>query len=352
MITVIIPTYNRPNCLKKALGSLALQTDNRFNVLVVDDCSTEDVKWIVDAYIESGMAVEYIKTPQNGGAGMARNYGIDYVTERANANKVKGSKKNKKQSQMSKDFIVFLDSDDMLLPNAIATYNSVLHSTEQVQVLATLFMEEHNDQYGNKYYTQPAINNITWVHGKLYSLDLLNDYSLRFPDMPYGEDLAFNSLVYTVVDKPLNSHVQTHLRTMEQNSLTNVSVGKEKSTYGFLEGANWYANEINRRNLIGKAKYTILPNMVSKMYYYSDYLRYRRPQYELAEFLAKDFYQKINLEEFMKEPKFISKFIDEFSNAMIKYIEGEAYTPFKTFDQTMQELGLDVKDYRNLVKVQ
>lgn len=351
MITVIIPTYNRPDCLKKALGSLALQTDNRFNVVVVDDCSTEDVKWIVDAYAESGMPVEYIKTPQNGGAGMARNYGIDYVTEREQLGNPKGSKKNKK-SKSSKNYVAFLDSDDMLLPNAIATYNSVLFSTEQLEVLATLFMEEHNDQYGNKYYTQPAINNITWVHGKLYSLDLLNDYSLRFPDMPYGEDLAFNSLVYTIVDKPLNSHVQTHLRTMEQNSLTNISVGKEKSTYGFLQGANWFANELNRRNLIGKAKYSILPNMVTKMYYYSDFLRCRRPQYELAEFLVKDFYKKINFEEFMKEPKFISKVIDEFPNSAIKYIENEAYTPFKTFDQTMKDLGLDIDGYRTLVKTQ
>ena len=104
MITVIIPTYNRPDCLKKALGSLALQTDNRFNVLVVDDCSTEDVKWIVDAYIESGMAVEYIKTPQNGGAGAARNYGIDYVIK--TTDKPKSTKKGKKD-KTSKDYVVF-----------------------------------------------------------------------------------------------------------------------------------------------------------------------------------------------------------------------------------------------------
>lgn len=351
MITVIIPTYNRPDCLKKALGSLALQTDTRFNVVVVDDCSTEDIKWIVDAYAESGMPVEYIKTPHNGGAGRARNYGIDYVTEREQVGNPKGSKKNKK-SKSSKNYVAFLDSDDMLLPNAMATYNSVICSTKKVETLATFFMEEHNDDNGNKYYTQPPINNITWVHGKIYSLDLLNDYCLRFPAIPYGEDMAFNSLAYTIVDKPLNANVPTHLRTMEQNSLTNISQGKEKSTFGYIEGANWFANEISTRKLISKAKYSLLPNMAVKMYYYSDFLRCRRPHFETAEYLVKDFYKKINFEEFMKEPDFVAKVIDEFPNALIKYIEGEAYTPFKTFDQTMAELGINIDGYRTLVKTQ
>ena len=75
MITVIIPTYNRPDCLQKALASLNLQTDQRFNVVVVDDCSTEDIEGAVKPFQQVGMTIHYIRLSKNGGAGVARNVG-------------------------------------------------------------------------------------------------------------------------------------------------------------------------------------------------------------------------------------------------------------------------------------
>ena len=48
MINVIIPAYNCRATLGRTLSSLVAQTDTNFEVIVVYDCSTEDLKSIVD----------------------------------------------------------------------------------------------------------------------------------------------------------------------------------------------------------------------------------------------------------------------------------------------------------------
>ena len=47
MINIIIPAYNCSSTLGRTLSSLVAQTDTSFEVIVVDDCSTEDIKSII-----------------------------------------------------------------------------------------------------------------------------------------------------------------------------------------------------------------------------------------------------------------------------------------------------------------
>lgn len=335
MITIIIPAYNRADCLQRALASLGLQTDQRFNAVVVDDNSTEDIESVIKLYQQIGMTLHYIKRTENGGAGVARNEGLNYVTKNVN----------------KKANIVFLDSDDILMPNAVATYNSVIANRKDYDVIASLFLEEHYDSDGNIYYTQPPIQNITWIHGKIYRLEFLNDNKLRFPEMPYGEDMAFNALVYTLAKNQYNANVPTHLRTMEKRSLTNQSDGKTKSTLGFIQGAKWYSDNVKSRNIIEKAKYSILPNMTAKMYYFFDFMTQHYPTINIQDDAIK-FYQNIGFSELMRDEKFVVRFIEEFAAAMPKFIEKYAYTPIKSFDKVMTYLGIDIGNYRSIVRTE
>ena len=50
MIDIIIPAYNCSQTLNRTLGSLVAQTDSNFKVIIVDDCSTENIKPIIDRY--------------------------------------------------------------------------------------------------------------------------------------------------------------------------------------------------------------------------------------------------------------------------------------------------------------
>lgn len=75
--SVCIPTYNRAYLIKKPLDSLANQTFKDFEVLVVDDGSTDNTEKVVKEY-ERLLDIKYIKKP-NGGKHTALNTSLDYA---------------------------------------------------------------------------------------------------------------------------------------------------------------------------------------------------------------------------------------------------------------------------------
>ncbi|MBU0568949.1 MAG: glycosyltransferase [Patescibacteria group bacterium] len=101
-ISVIIPTYNSARYIKEAIDSVLTQTLLPFEIIVVDDGSTDNTKRIITPYIELEK-VTYIKK-KNNGAASARNIGIKMA---------KG------------ELIAFLDADDIWLPEKLAKQTSL-----------------------------------------------------------------------------------------------------------------------------------------------------------------------------------------------------------------------------------
>jgi len=98
-VSVIIPTYNRAHIVGEAIDSVLAQTYRDFEIIVVDDASTDNTQEVLARYLsEHGERIRYIRRETNGGAGAARNDGI-----RASAG----------------EFIAFLDSDDLYLPRRL-----------------------------------------------------------------------------------------------------------------------------------------------------------------------------------------------------------------------------------------
>jgi glycosyltransferase involved in cell wall biosynthesis len=93
LFSIIIPTYNRASFIEKAIHSVLTQTYPHFELIIVDDGSTDATKEVV-AKIKSDKII-YLKI-ENSERGAARNEGTKIA---------KG------------DYITFLDSDDVLLPN-------------------------------------------------------------------------------------------------------------------------------------------------------------------------------------------------------------------------------------------
>ncbi|PWK93146.1 glycosyltransferase family 2 protein [Hallerella porci] len=95
MISVIIPTYNRAELLKRAAQSVLAQTYKDFELIIVDDGSTDNTKEIVESLNDSRIVYVYQK---NAGACVARNNGIEHA---------KG------------EYIAFHDSDDVWHSNKL-----------------------------------------------------------------------------------------------------------------------------------------------------------------------------------------------------------------------------------------
>lgn len=104
LISVIIPTYNRSSVLIRAIDSVLKQTYKNFELIIVDDGSTDETEECLSSFIKSQSLQYYKKT--NGGVASARNYGVKHA---------------------SGTWLAFLDSDDEWLPEKL---------TEQMKYLA------------------------------------------------------------------------------------------------------------------------------------------------------------------------------------------------------------------------
>ena len=96
MVSIIIPTYNRANTLVRCIKSLLNQTYSDFEIIIVDDRSTDNSEAIIKNICDS--RIKYIKHEKNLGANAARNTGIKYAVG---------------------EFIAFQDSDDEWVNNKL-----------------------------------------------------------------------------------------------------------------------------------------------------------------------------------------------------------------------------------------
>lgn len=195
MINVIIPAYNCSATLGRTLASLIAQTDKNFEVIVVDDCSTEDIKSIVDNYSDN-LHIIYIRNKKNIGCGMTRQVGIDNATQK---------------------FITFLDSDDMFMPYTVETFNSTIEANPELEYLHTSFYEQIVID-GN-----PALylwkDNYTACHGKLYNVELIRKHGIRnSPTVRWADDSFFNSMCSELMNMSVLS-IPTMLWVNNMNSV-------------------------------------------------------------------------------------------------------------------------------------
>ncbi len=118
--SIIIPTYNRAGFIAKTINSVLNQTYANFELIVVDDGSTDNTKEII-ASIDDKRIKYYWK--ENAERGAARNYGIK---------KAKG------------DYIFFIDSDDIMLSNHLTTLYQMIKLNPKINFFSTKYYIERN----------------------------------------------------------------------------------------------------------------------------------------------------------------------------------------------------------------
>jgi len=112
-VSVIIPTYNRAGYLGEAIQSVLDQAFGDFELIVVDDGSTDSTREVVSSFIDT--RVRYIYQ-ENGGVSSARNTGI-------------------KASEA--EYIAFIDSDDIWLPGNLELKVKLLDSRPEVGLVCS-----------------------------------------------------------------------------------------------------------------------------------------------------------------------------------------------------------------------
>ncbi|MCK0470254.1 glycosyltransferase family 2 protein [Halalkalibacter sp. APA_J-10(15)] len=97
-VSIITPAYNAATYMADTIESVLAQTYGSWEMLIVDDCSTDDTAQIVQSYASRDPRIRFIQLAQNSGPAITRNTAIEAASGR---------------------YLAFLDSDDMWLPNKL-----------------------------------------------------------------------------------------------------------------------------------------------------------------------------------------------------------------------------------------
>ena len=186
LFSVIIPTYNRAGIIDRAIESVLAQTYQNWELIVVDDGSTDNTKEIVMSYNDE--RIKYF-WKENEERSIARNYGI----EKASGN-----------------YISFLDDDDYYLPEFFQEFNKKIIA-ENIPVAVFMCDEYTEDDEGNRklnYTPRHLLNNpvrMLWeiqtsirpfvIHRDIFKKEIFKE------ECPYGQD--FHLAIRIVLKYPL-----------------------------------------------------------------------------------------------------------------------------------------------------
>ena len=220
MISVIIPVYNLEEYLHVCLNSVLKQTYQDFEIICIDDASTDSSLEILEYFNNKDSRVKIIKNDSNHGPGYSRNKGLDAAQGK---------------------YISFLDGDDWFSLN---TFEILIKKIEQDNLDVLLFknivyyddsqdfgFEEYYDmEFMNKFENKVFnhwdldktklfnMSNAPW--NKLYLKSFLDDNNIRFPnenlvqeDNPFFYKVITSAKKVSIIDKYL------HNRRRRQDSI-------------------------------------------------------------------------------------------------------------------------------------
>ena len=97
-VSIITPAYNASQFLSETIDSVVEQTFKDWEMIIIDDCSSDDTVSIATEYTKKDKRIKVVRNKDNCGVAATRNHGLDVATG---------------------EYIAFIDSDDLWLPEKL-----------------------------------------------------------------------------------------------------------------------------------------------------------------------------------------------------------------------------------------
>lgn len=178
-VSVIVPVFNASKYIGKTLDSIINQDFDSYEIIVVDDGSTDNSLEIINQTLEKTEVPHKVIHQENAGVSVARNVGIDASTG---------------------DYLVFIDADDHVTSNHLST----LYNGESDFSLILYVKEDGDRLIDMDTYTEDVISTYDFIKKELnmeitfnffqlmYKASIIKDNNIRFtPGIVYGEDTEF-----------------------------------------------------------------------------------------------------------------------------------------------------------------
>ena len=247
LFSIVTPVYNSFELMSRYFASLEEQTSSNFEVIVVDDCSTDDSYASLLKYQSSTtLNIRVEKLLNNSGPGVARNKGLEVAQG---------------------DWVTFIDNDDWVSPDFIESLTNIVADKHLGCVVFDYYTksDKHATVSRSMYYgdegaidVKDAIISVrNHTFGKAYRMSSLKDAKICFPPLRTAEDMAFvpqalvacGNIYY--LNKPLYYYYQ------RSNSISNKSrfgVDNTLKAYEYLEQSigRKYPEELKEKSVVDK----------------------------------------------------------------------------------------------------
>lgn len=193
-LSVIIPAYNCELLVGATLDSLLAQTMPDFEVILINDGSTDGTGNVLESYAARDSRIRFV-TVENGGPSRARNRGI---------------------AEAKGNYLYFMDSDDLILPDMFEEMLSLAEAHDLDEVICGYTMEniETKKPHIKKFGFDPFVAHtpeefrgkltglvkshlmyVVW--NKLFRSSMIRDHGIQFPpEYVSGEDRLFNTWTF------------------------------------------------------------------------------------------------------------------------------------------------------------
>ncbi len=220
LVSVIIPTHNRSKPLMEAIGSVLNQTYQNVEVVVVDDCGSDDTPEVVKALAATDPRVVYLRLERNQRANAARNRGFEIS---------RGA------------YVNYLDSDDLFRPTKIATQVACLESNPDADACVCqieIFHETPGD-YGQAWnmldgehpLLRYAANDVVWgTAAPLWRRRALERVGPWDPNLRFHQDLDYH--LRAVVEGVRFALIPDVLMDYRDSATGTITTGAEKRKTG------------------------------------------------------------------------------------------------------------------------
>ena len=179
LVSIITPYYNCEEFIEENIKSVIAQTYNNWELLITDDCSTDNTRVIIEKYCQLDYRIKLYCLNTNSGAGIARNNSINHARGK---------------------YIAFLDSDDLWLPYKLERQLSFMNQND---ILVSYTSSLTCDEKGKVFGFNPAFKSVTYnqicncdkcgTTELIYNVEKLG--KIKMPSLRKRQDWAFKILL-------------------------------------------------------------------------------------------------------------------------------------------------------------
>lgn len=274
LISIILPVYNSEKFLEKCIESILKQTYQNFELIIINDGSTDNSKTICEKFATAHKNVKFFNK-KNSGVSAARNYGLS---------KAKG------------DYICFIDSDDYIEKNYLEILlKTIIENNADIVECNYKRVDEIGNIIGKRdFRTFTCADNYEIVKGfaenihfgnalwnKIYSKKVLK--GLKFKELKTSEDYEYLANVYLKCNKKIN--ISNYLYNYVNNSNSACNTYSVKQNLEVI-----YAREMVY-DLYKKLNYTHLCSLISSkiiFYIFTFYRQTKKSNKEEKKYIRKE----------------------------------------------------------------